>query len=60
MSRDDRFEFRGTVKRETEAAALVETDDGAEIWIPFSHIHEIHGDGRLVVTKWIATQKGLL
>lgn len=51
--------------RATDKAILVEID-GAQHWIPQSHIDEdsevySQGDeGTLVITEWIATQKGLL
>lgn len=51
-------------KRETAKALLV-VIDGAEHWIPKSQIHEdseVYEDGHsgtLVVTAWIADQKGL-
>lgn len=53
------------VLRETEAALLIRID-GAEHWIPKSQISDDseiwkQGDkGMLVVTEWIATQKGLV
>lgn len=57
--------FQGvTVKRETSAALLVEID-GAEHWIPKGQISddsEVFAEGtsgKLVVSEWIATQKGL-
>lgn len=53
------------------ARALLVVIDGEEVWIPSSQIHDdsevyldenmaIQGSpGRLVITSWIATQKGL-
>lgn len=52
--------------RETAAALLVRFDDGAEEWIPKSHIdddsevYKASTEGKLVVTAWIAEQKGLV
>jgi hypothetical protein len=49
---------------ETDAALLVDVD-GEETWFPKSHISEEsevqhEGDaGTLIVTRWIAEQKGL-
>lgn len=40
-------------------------EDGDELWIPRSQIHEdsevteLHDSGNLVITKWLAEQKGL-
>lgn len=54
------------VLRETNAALLVRMDDGSEVWFPKSQIHddsEVYKagtDGKLVVTAWIAEQKGLV
>jgi len=48
---------------EGENAMLVDVD-GDEVWIPLSQIDEIHRDElpfpQLVVTRWIAKQKGLV
>lgn len=58
-----------TVKATTGSALLVDVD-GEDIWFPWSQIHENselyegaaeRGDeGELVVTEWVAKQKGLL
>lgn len=51
-------------KRETAKALLV-VIDGSEHWIPKSQIHadsEVYEDGhrgKLVITAWLAEQKGL-
>lgn len=53
------------VMRETEKALLVEHADD-EFWIPKSQIcddSEVYGDGHegdLVITRWLAGQKGWL
>lgn len=50
---------------ETPDAILVEID-GDEHWIPKSQVsedsevYEEGGEGKLVITTWIATQKGLV
>lgn len=50
--------------RETEMALLCEID-GEEYWIPKSQIdddsevYEEDGEGKLVVSQWIADQKGI-
>lgn len=47
------------------ANAILVRIDGAEHWIPQSQVHaesEVYGaghEGRLVITRWIADQKGL-
>lgn len=52
-------------KHETDAALLC-VIDGDEHWIPKSQIdddsevYEKDGEGTLVVTQWIAEQKGLI
>lgn len=66
MSSEDgeRFE-KARAKKETDRALLVEID-GEEHWIPKSQIlddsevYEEGGEGVLVVTTWIAKQKGLI
>ena len=51
-------------KAESEAAVLV-TIEGEDFWIPKSQLHddsEVYrkGDsGTLIITKWIAKQKGI-
>ena len=55
------------VIRETGAALLCVIEE-EEIWIPKSQIHDDsevfdsdeNSDGRLVVSEWIAVQKGLV
>lgn len=48
--------------RETDNAVLIEYDD-EEIWIPLSQVESMHfnklGLGSIVITDWIAKQKGL-
>lgn len=50
--------------RETDNAVLIVADDNdEEVWIPFSQVSSMHFDGRgnghVVMTRWIAEQKGL-
>ena len=50
--------------RETDAAILVtDTDTGENIWFPLSQTESMHfdknGNGEIVVSDWIADQKGL-
>lgn len=60
--------FRDVVcKKETDAALLCEID-GADYWIPKSHVSDDsevfdgadNASGKLVVSEWIAKQKGLV
>lgn len=53
-----------TFKRETDSAVLViDSDSGEEIWFPLSQVVSMHRDkndvGEIVVTDWIAAQKGV-
>jgi hypothetical protein len=56
------------VSKMTDLALLVSIDDGEEMWIPKSQVSpdsEVFDDGenssgKLVITEWIATQKGLV
>lgn len=50
--------------RETDNAVLViDEDTGEEIWFPLSQVNSMHFDrngvGTIVVSDWIAAQKGL-
>lgn len=48
-------------KRETDNAVLIDVDD-EDVWIPLSQVESMHfdgrGDGYIVITNWIAQQKG--
>lgn len=50
-------------ERETDAAVLIVVDDETPVWIPLSQVESMHFDGRgngtIVISDWIATQKGL-
>lgn len=50
-------------QRETDNAVLVTDDDGTDIWFPLSQVESMHfnhsGVGHIVVSDWIAAQKGL-
>jgi len=59
------FDLACTFVHETDNAVLVHdhaTDE--EIWFPLSQVEEMHrdkrGDGSIVVSDWIARQKGLV
>ena len=49
-------------KHETDNAVLLDVD-GGEVWIPLSQVKSMHfdarGSGTIVVSDWIANQKGL-
>ncbi len=49
-------------KYETENAVLIDVD-GEEVWIPLSQVESMHfdrlGNGTIVISDWIAKQKGL-
>ena len=52
----------GRILRETDAALLLETPDGEEVWLPFSQIDRITRGkdfDSLEVSTWIAEKKGL-
>jgi len=49
------------------AVQLIDPASGEQLWIPYSQVHEMHGrkigertEGTIVMTEWIAKQKGLL
>jgi hypothetical protein len=50
--------------RETDRALLCADSNGNEFWVPKSQLHddsevfEVGGEGKLVVTRWLADQKG--
>jgi hypothetical protein len=60
MATNDRVEIECEVGHETAKALLIKIE-GKEYWLPLSQVHEIHRDnGFVVVTRWIAVEKGLL
>lgn len=63
------FTISVTLKRKTDAALLVEDEDGEEVWIPNSQVHDdseiwdeskIGDEGKLVIPEWLALKKGWL
>lgn len=67
MLGDDQVQLEVEVLRESDKALLVRTDDGGEAWIPKSQIHddsEVYSlkssPGTMIVSRWIAEQKGLV
>lgn len=63
--RDDPVELPDAFAKRETAKALLVVVDGEEHWLPKSQIHsdsEVYADGhrgKLVITAWIAEQKGL-
>lgn len=62
---DDTYEMSCHFVTESEKAVLIiDPATGEELWIPLSQVEEMHrdknGDGRIVMTRWIAKQKGLI
>lgn len=69
---DERFVIECVaILRETERAMLVRVDadtyglvpgEACELWLPLSQVHEVHHTvpPTVIVTPWIAKQKGLL
>lgn len=59
---DEKFSLNvAEIKHETANALLIITEDGEEVWLPFSQVHEIHKDTvspRVAMTAWIAKKKG--
>jgi hypothetical protein len=64
-SKDETFACRAVIKKATDKAILASID-GKDYWIPQSQVHADSecwkaGDrGELVLTQWIAEQKGLV
>jgi hypothetical protein len=59
-SRSEIVELHGAIGTETEKAILFTPDGSDPIWIPLSQVEQIHRtEGRLLVTAWIAREKGL-
>lgn len=63
---EDFVEYEGIVcNKDTDKAILVKIE-GKECWIPKSQIHddsEVYKkgtDGKLIISQWIAEQKGLV
>lgn len=57
-------EFACVFQRETDGAVLIfDPATEEEIWFPLSQVESMHhdknGNGTIVVTDWIAKQKGL-
>lgn len=56
--------LHGQRQRETDNAVLVvDHESGEEIWFPLSQVDSMHfdknGTGHIVVSDWIAREKGL-
>lgn len=61
MSRPNEVEIECRFLRETENAVLIEVED-EQVWIPLSQVSEMHkgSRGSIVMSQWIANQKGLI
>ncbi len=55
--------FESGVKHETDYAMLVETDDGREVWVPFSVCDKVirkpDGPVQLTIASWFAEREDL-
>ena len=65
--RDDTYTLEGVkAVAETDAALLIVTADGDEVWVPKSQIdddsevYKKNNEGDLIVTRWIARERGWL
>ena len=63
--RGELFTLPCLFKRETPNAVLVlDENTGEEIWFPISQVDSMHRDnderGQIIVSAWIAKQKGLI
>lgn len=63
--KDGTYEMHCTeVRKNTGKALLCVTKEQGEVWVPQSQIHDdsevfdVGQEGTLVVTEWLATQKG--
>lgn len=61
MKHNQEVEIECRFLRETDNAVLIEVE-GEEHWIPLSQVSEMHKGkaGKIVMTQWIANQKGLI
>lgn len=66
---EETYSKQVTVKHITEKALLVEDEEGEEVWVPHSQIHdnsEIWDEskkgesGKLVISEWMAKRIGWL
>ncbi len=65
MARREIYEFECRREHETDDAVLVtDSATGEQLWFPLSQVESMHFDAReqgtIVVTAWIAKQKGLI
>ena len=67
-NQDDRptVELTVLIKHRTDKAILIhDFASDEDIWLPLSHVPEIHlnkqtGEATITITEWIARQKGLI
>lgn len=62
---EEKYELGCIKKFESPNAVLIrDLATGEELWIPFSQVFEMHfnqeGEGRIVMSVWIAKKKGLI
>lgn len=64
MPHDDQVTVRCSIEHRTTNAILIRPELESEeelVWIPQSQVYEIHEqDGYIVVTRWIAEERGLM
>jgi len=67
MAKGELYELACQIIRETDNAVLIhDYASEEEIWIPLSQVESMHKhgempcDGTIVMTAWIARQKGLI
>lgn len=61
MPKPTEVEIECSFLRETDSAVLIAVDD-EQMWIPLSQVSEMHKgkNGKIVMSQWIANQKGLI
>lgn len=58
---ENKYRCKCEIEHETDEAIKIVVDDDEEYWIPISQVFEIHRhDGIVVMSKWIAKEKGLI
>ena len=63
MDEDNEFEITAKIIKITDKAILVRIgnrDDGTETqtWLPVNHIVRYDDHGTIIITKWLAQEKG--
>jgi hypothetical protein len=64
MASSETYRLSCTKMHETDNAVLVEVEEDERIWLPLSQVTSMHFDargvGEIVISAWIAKQKGLI